>query len=117
MKRQLDELASTAFDLLVIGGGVVGACIVRDAARRGMKATLIEQDDFAAAASEAMSHTIHGGIRYLSSLQVALVRKSLAERAVWARIAPDFICEQRWLLPLTQGRRGLQNRFGVALYQ
>ncbi|MGB8816744.1 MAG: glycerol-3-phosphate dehydrogenase/oxidase [Rhizobiaceae bacterium] len=117
MKRDLAALASHAFDLMVIGGGVVGACIVRDASRRGLKAALIEQNDFAAAASEAMSHTIHGGIRYLSTGQFGLVRKGLAERAAWMRIAPEYICEQTWLLPLTTGARGFQNRVGVALYQ
>jgi glycerol-3-phosphate dehydrogenase len=117
MKRDLAALASIGFDLLVIGGGVVGACIARDAARRGLKAALIEQADFAAAASEAMSHTIHGGIRYLSTGQFGLVRKGLAERATWKCIAPDFISEQNWLVPLTAGSRSLQNRTGVALYQ
>ena len=117
MKRDLAALASGAFDLLVIGGGVVGACIARDAARRGIKTALIEQNDFAAAASEAMSHTIHGGIRYLATGQIGLVRTGLDERAKWARNAREFVTGQTWLLPLTGGRRGWQNRAGVALYQ
>ncbi len=117
MKRDLAALASGSFDILVIGGGVVGACIARDAARRGLKTALIEQNDFASAASEAMSHTIHGGIRYLATGQIGLVRKGLEERAKWARNARAFVAEQTWLLPLTGGLRGLQNRAGVALYQ
>ncbi len=117
MKRDIAVLASGTFDLLVIGGGVVGACIVRDAARRGLKTALIEQADFAAAASEAMSHTIHGGIRYLATGQFGLVRSGLEERAKWARNARGFVTEQTWLLPLTGGMRGVQNRAGVALYQ
>ena len=117
MKRDLAALACGAFDILVIGGGVVGACIARDAARRGLKTALIEQNDFASAASQAMSHTIHGGIRYLATGQFGLVRTGLKERAKWARNARGFITEQTWLLPLTGGTRGLQNRAGVALYQ
>lgn len=117
MKRDPAALADGRFDLLVIGGGVIGACIVRDAARRGMKAALAEQNDFGSAASEAMSHTLHGGIRYLSTGQFGVVRQGLRERAMWQRTAPSFATEQDWLLPLTNGRRALQNRAGAALYQ
>ncbi len=117
MKRDLAALASNAFDLLVIGGGVVGACVARDAARRGLRVALIEQNDFASAASEAMSHTIHGGIRYLSSGQIGLVRTGLRERSMWLRTAPGFVTEQPWLMPQTGGWRAFENRMGVSLYQ
>jgi glycerol-3-phosphate dehydrogenase len=117
MKRDLAALASNAFDLLVIGGGVVGACVARDAARRNLRVALIEQNDFASAASEAMSHTIHGGIRYLSSGQFDLIRTGLRERSMWLRTAPGFVTEQPWLMPLTGGWRAVEHRMGVALYQ
>lgn len=117
MKRDLAYLASQRFDLLVIGGGVVGACVARDAARRGLATALIEQEDFACAASEAMSRTIHGGIRYLAAGQMALVRSGLKEQAIWRRIAPDFIAAQDWLVPHYGAWRDTRNRFGAALYQ
>jgi glycerol-3-phosphate dehydrogenase len=100
MKRDLATLDGREFDLAVIGGGVVGASIARDAARRGLSVALIEKDDFAAAASEAMSHLVHGGIRYLAQAQLGMVRQSLAERAVWRTIAPLHVRAQPCLMPI-----------------
>jgi glycerol-3-phosphate dehydrogenase len=117
MKRDLASMERQRFDLTVIGGGIVGACIARDAVRRGLSVALVEQNDFASAASEAMSHTIHGGIRYLASGQLALVRQALAEKAVWLSTAPDFVCDQQFMLPLKGGMKSWQMRAGVALYQ
>jgi glycerol-3-phosphate dehydrogenase len=117
MKRNLNELESGTFDLCIIGGGVIGACIARDAARRGMKVALVEMNDFACAASEAMSHTIHGGIRYLAQGRIGLVREALSEKAVWMATAPDFIFEQKFIMPLGGGLNALKMKAGIALYQ
>jgi glycerol-3-phosphate dehydrogenase len=117
MKRNLKELESRKFDLCVIGGGVIGACIARDAARRGLCVALIEMSDFASAASEAMSHTIHGGIRYLAQGRIGLVREALAEKTVWLKTAPDFISEQKFIMPLGSGLGALQMKAGITLYQ
>jgi glycerol-3-phosphate dehydrogenase len=117
MKRNLSDLESRNFDLAIIGGGVIGACIARDAARRGLSAALIEMDDFACAASEAMSHTIHGGIRYLAQGRIGLVREALSERAVWLQTAPDFVSPQKFIMPLLGGPRALRMKAGIALYQ
>ena len=95
VKRDLAALADQDFDLAVIGGGVVGASIARDAARRGLSVALVERDDFAAATSEAMSHMVHGGIRYLAHAEFGQVRLSLAERAIWRRIAPHQVSSCR----------------------
>jgi len=100
MKRDLAALDGPQFDVAVIGGGVLGASIARDAARRGLSVALVEMDDFAAAASEAMSHLVHGGIRYLAQAQLGMVRQSLAERAVWRRIAPLHVRSQPCLMPV-----------------
>jgi glycerol-3-phosphate dehydrogenase len=100
MKRDLDALATTSFDLAVIGGGVIGVATARDAARRGLKVALLERDDFASAASEAMSHLIHGGIRYLAQGHLRQVSRSLSERAIWRRIAPDHVAPLHFLMPL-----------------
>jgi glycerol-3-phosphate dehydrogenase len=91
MKRDLASLEGQTFDLVVIGGGIVGAAVARDAARRGLAVALAERDDFACAASEGMSHMVHGGIRYLASGGLRNVRASLRERAIWRQIAPHKI--------------------------
>lgn len=111
MKRNLRELESRQFELCIIGGGIIGACIARDAARRGLSVALVEMNDFASAASEAMSHTIHGGIRYLAQGRFALVREALLEKQVWLEAAPEFI------MPLADGFSALKMKSGIALYQ
>ena len=117
MKRDLSQFESGAFDVCVIGGGVIGVCIARDAARRGLKVALVEMNDFASAASEAMSHTIHGGIRYLAQGRIGSVRDALKEKAVWLDIAPDFVCEQKFIMPFSGGLGALKMKAGVSLYQ
>jgi glycerol-3-phosphate dehydrogenase len=69
------------FDALVIGGGIHGAAVARDAAGLGLKAMLAEKNDYASATSSASSKLIHGGLRYLEQLELGLVRESLSERA------------------------------------
>ncbi len=117
MKRDLSQFESTEFNLCVIGGGVIGACLARDAARRGLIVALVEMNDFASAASEAMSHTIHGGIRYLAQGRIGMVREALAERTVWLKTAPDFVCGQKFIVPLSGGLGALKMKAGIALYQ
>jgi glycerol-3-phosphate dehydrogenase len=86
-------------DLLVVGGGINGAGIARDAAGRGLTVTLCEQADLAAATSSASSKLIHGGLRYLEQRAFRLVRESLAEREVLLRSAPHIIRPMRFVLP------------------
>ncbi len=117
MKRNLSDLTARSFDLAIIGGGIVGAAIARDAARRGLTVALVEQNDFACAASEAMSRMIHGGIRYLAQGRISLVREALAERTIWQITAPDFVKDQPFIAPLARGVAAWQVRAGVALYQ
>ena len=88
------------FDLLIVGGGINGAGIARDAAGRGLKVLLVEKDDLASHTSSASTKLIHGGLRYLEQLEFRLVRESLAERERLWRIAPhivhplDFVVQQ-----------------------
>ena len=82
---------STLYDLLVVGGGINGAGIARDAAGRGLKTLLVEQADLASATSSASSKLIHGGLRYLEHYQFRLVRESLRERDVLLRLAPHLV--------------------------
>lgn len=87
------------FDLLIIGGGINGAGIARDAAGRGLKVLLAEQDDLASGTSSRSSKLIHGGLRYLENYQFRLVREALQEREVLLRLAPHIIHPLRFVLP------------------
>jgi glycerol-3-phosphate dehydrogenase len=87
------------YDIAVIGGGINGAGIARDAAGRGLKVLLAEQNDFASATSSASTKLIHGGLRYLEYYEFRLVSESLAEREVLLRIAPHIIWPLEFVLP------------------
>ena len=88
-----------SFDILVVGGGINGAAVARDAAMRGAKVLLVEKDDLAAHTSSASSKLIHGGLRYLEYYQFRLVREALAEREVMLRTAPHIVRPLRFVLP------------------
>jgi glycerol-3-phosphate dehydrogenase len=107
-----------SFDILVIGGGIHGAAVARDAAGRGLKVMLAERGDYACATSSASSKLIHGGLRYLESGELGLVRESLAERAGLLKTAPHLVSPLRFLLPIYswQKRQALKLRAGLALY-
>jgi len=100
MRRDLERLANERFDLLIIGGGVSGACTARDAALRGLSVALVEKNDFAHATSAHNSKLVHGGLRYLRNFELALVRESLRERRIWQRIAPHLVQPLPFLVPL-----------------
>ncbi|KQN32750.1 glycerol-3-phosphate dehydrogenase [Sphingomonas sp. Leaf38] len=104
-------------DLLVIGGGVNGTGIARDAAGRGLKVMLVEQDDLAAHTSSASSKLIHGGLRYLEMYEFRLVREALEEREKLLDIAPHLIRGMRFVMPLAKGMRpAWLIRIGLLLY-
>ncbi|UVI40268.1 glycerol-3-phosphate dehydrogenase [Qipengyuania spongiae] len=104
-------------DLLVIGGGINGAGIARDAAGRGLKVLLCEKDDLAAHTSSASTKLIHGGLRYLEQFEFRLVRESLREREVLLAAAPHIIWPLRFVLPVDRGMRpAWMLRIGLALY-
>ncbi len=106
------------FDILVIGGGIHGAAVARDAAGRGLKVLLAEKGDYACATSSASSKLIHGGLRYLERLELKLVRESLTERAELLKTAPHLVAPLRFLLPLYrwQKRSAWFVHAGLALY-
>ena len=111
-------VATRSVDLLVIGGGIHGAAVARDAAGRGLSVMLAERGDYACATSSASSKLIHGGLRYLEHLELALVRESLAERAGLLKTAPHLVAPQRFLLPIYgwQKRHAWFVHAGLALY-
>ena len=105
------------FDLAIIGGGINGVGIARDAAGRGLKVALVEQNDLASGTSSASSKLIHGGLRYLEHGALRLVRAALSEREVLLRMAPHLIRPLRFVLPLdTASRSPIVLRLGLFLY-
>lgn len=105
-------------DLLVVGGGINGAAIARDAAGRGLSVYLAERGDYASATSSASSKMIHGGLRYLEHFELGLVRQSLRERAVLMSIAPHLVWPERFMLPIRRGggRPAWLVRLGLRVY-
>ncbi|WP_298913249.1 glycerol-3-phosphate dehydrogenase [uncultured Algimonas sp.] len=109
-------------DLLVIGGGINGTAIARDAAGRGLSVVLCEKDDLARHTSSASTKLIHGGLRYLEYGEFRLVREALIEREVLLRAAPHIIWPMRFVLPYDKGRNGKgmrpawMLRLGLLLY-
>ena len=104
-------------DLLIIGGGINGAGIARDAAGRGLKVALVEQSDLASATSSASTKLIHGGLRYLEFFEFRLVREALIERERLLHIAPHIIRPMQFILPhVPELRPRWQMRLGLFFY-
>ena len=106
------------FDIAVIGAGIHGAGVAQAAAAAGYSVIVLEKDDIAAGTSSKSSKLIHGGLRYLESYQFSLVRKSLKERAVLCRVAPDLVKLRPFYIPIykTTARRPWQIKIGLSLY-
>jgi len=115
--RALDALERERFDCVVIGGGITGAGVAREAARRGLAVALLEAGDFAAGTSSRSSKLIHGGLRYLAMGDVALVRETALERKHLHRLAPH-LAEPRWMVVPARSWAGLLKfRAGLATYE
>jgi glycerol-3-phosphate dehydrogenase len=99
-RADLDALASETWDVVIVGGGIVGSGALLDAVSRGMRAALIEQDDIAAGTSSRSSRLIHGGLRYLQQFRFALVREALAERSRLLSLAPHLVKIEPLLFPI-----------------
>ncbi|HLT40887.1 MAG TPA: glycerol-3-phosphate dehydrogenase/oxidase [Enhygromyxa sp.] len=113
----ISELEHGEYDLIVIGGGITGAGIVRDAAMRGLSVALFEAHDFASGTSSRSSKLIHGGLRYLERGEFNLVRKTALERKEIHRLAPH-LCEPRLMvLPLRTRAKLLGLRLGITAYE
>ncbi len=116
--ERIARLAKETFDLLIIGGGITGAAIARDAVLRGLSVALIEKGDFASGTSSRSSKLVHGGLRYLKGRHVRLVRESLRERGVLLKIAPHLVEPAPFFLPVYAGGRDgrLKLRLGLTAY-
>src|SRR5437879_4528043 len=117
MVRDLDRLTARTFDLLVVGGGIYGLTVAYDAAQRGLAVALIEREDFGSGASFNHLRTIHGGLRYLQTLDLARARESARERRTFARIAPSAVRPLKFVVPLDRSftRGPCAMRIGFAL--
>lgn len=118
LRRNVAALKNTAFDLLVVGGGIYGAWTAYDAALRGLRVALVEKNDWGSGTSSASSKLIHGGLRYLEHYEFGLVRHSLKERRTLYQIAPHLVRPLNFILPVWKGPRAsmLQLSAGLTLY-
>src|SRR5437868_11145382 len=105
MRRDPDSLDRESFDLLVLGGGITGAGVALDAARRGLRVALIDKGDFASGTSSVSSKLVHGGLRYLEHGDFRLVYEALHERGRLLRNAPHLVRPLRFTLPIYRGAR------------
>jgi glycerol-3-phosphate dehydrogenase len=110
-----EELSSVPFDVLVIGGGITGAGVARDAALRGLRVALVEQNDFASGTSSRSSRLVHGGVRYLEHGQLHLVFESSRERHTLLRIAPHLVRPLAFTWPVYRHARVPRWKLGIGL--
>ncbi|MCS6797853.1 MAG: glycerol-3-phosphate dehydrogenase/oxidase [Myxococcota bacterium] len=104
-RRDMWERLPGTADLVVVGGGIVGCGVAREAARRGLRTVLFEKDDLGYGTSSRSSKLVHGGLRYLEQLRVGLVFESVSERHVLRRIAPHLVTPLPFLFPVHRGSR------------
>ena len=99
-RADIERLTTESFDIVIVGGGIVGAGALLDAATRGLRVALVEQDDIAAGTSSRSSRLIHGGLRYLEQLHLPLVREALAERRRLLQLAPHLVTLEPLVFPI-----------------
>src|SRR5687768_13430197 len=116
--ESLRKLADGPLDVLVVGGGIVGAGVARDAAMRGLRAGLVERNDFAFGTSSRSSRLLHGGLRYLAQGRIGLVREASVEKLVLHRIAPHLAMPLPFVFPSRRGTpwNWWKLRAGVKVY-
>ncbi len=114
--KTIQKMGEETYDLVIIGGGINGAGVARDAASRGMKVALVEASDFASGTSSRSSKLIHGGIRYLENKEFSLVFEALSERATLFQMAPHMVHPLRFLLPLYKGSRVGMFKMGLGMW-
>ena len=105
-----------SFDLAVVGGGIVGAGIARDAAMRGLKVALVERGDFASGTSGKTSRLVHGGLRYLKRFKIGLVKQAVRERDLLVRRAPGLVKPLAFTIPAYEERGTGQASLKVGLF-
>lgn len=116
MKRNFKAISEKNYDVIVIGGGIVGAGIARDLALRGLDALLLEKEDFGYGTTSRSTRLIHGGLRYLRQLEFGLVRQDLSEREVLLRIAPHLVHPLSFFIPIPTSFLNVSMLLGTTLY-
>lgn len=114
--QNINKMKSQDFDLVIIGGGINGAGVARDASARGMRVALIEARDFASGTSSKSSKLIHGGIRYLENMEFKLVFEALNERTRLFEMAPHLVHPLRFMIPLYQESRVGMGKMGLGMW-
>jgi len=115
--RDFSKLVQADYDVAVIGGGMIGTGVARDAAMRGLKTVLFEKEDFCYGTSGRSSRMIHGGLRYLANYDLGLVREGLREREILLRLAPHLVHPLKFLIPVYGGfLHKMKLKIGMVLY-
>ncbi len=115
-QNHIEQMSKETFDLVIVGGGINGAGIARDAASRGMKVALIESVDFAQGTSSRSSKLVHGGIRYLENMEFKLVFEALNERNKLFEIAPHLSHPLRFMIPIFEDSRVGMFKMGLGMW-
>ena len=108
-KETLERFTSQKYDILIVGGGITGAGVARDAALRGFTVALVEKDDFGYGTSSGSSKLVHAGLRYVANREFRLVREASIERKKILDMLPHITRPLRFLVPLHSDRRGVQD--------
>lgn len=116
MCRDVRRLSDAAFDLVVVGGGIHGACVAWDATLRGLRVALVERDDFGGATSANSLRIVHGGLRYLARANLRRMRESILERSALLRIAPTLVELLPVLVPTTGAGTQSRRALGAAIF-
>jgi glycerol-3-phosphate dehydrogenase len=116
MKRDFTQITGKSFDVIVVGGGIIGTTIARDAAMRGLSTLILEKDDFATGTTSRSTRLIHGGFRYLQHFEFGLVREDLREREILLKIAPHLVYPLPFLIPVTTPMDHLIMAAGTLVY-
>lgn len=116
MKRDFNSIPGKTYDVIVIGGGIVGAGIARDTTLRGLDTLLLEKEDFGSGTTSRSTRLIHGGLRYLRQLEFGLVRQDLSEREVLLRIAPHLVHPLSFFIPIPNLSLNIAMALGTTLY-
>ena len=116
MQRDFSSISAKAYDVIVIGGGIVGAGIARDTTLRGLDTLLLEKEDFGSGTTSRSTRLIHGGLRYLRQLEFGLVRQDLSEREVLLRIAPHLVHPLSFFIPIPSFYLNVAMLLGTTLY-
>jgi glycerol-3-phosphate dehydrogenase len=114
--KALQRFGDEIFDLLIIGGGITGAAVARDASSRGLKVALVERRDFAWGTSSRSSKLIHGGLRYLENMEFALVFEALAERALLLKTVPHLVRPLKFFFPVYKGDAHGKGILGLGMW-